>query len=301
MERISFKPITISDKEIITSYTMPGNFRNCDFSFANMCSWRFLYNSEYAIEEDTLLIRFKIDDDRPAYMVPIGRNNLRRAVEQIEQDSLLLGHPLCILGVTPDCVETLNELFPDEFRFIPERDYFDYIYLREDLVYLRGKKFQPKRNHINKFRNEYDFTYTPITPDSLYDCLELEAQWCIENGCIENSDLQNERKSMSYALLHFEELGLMGGAIRIDGRIAAFSYGMPINHDTFGVHVEKADTTIDGIYAIMNQQFAEHIPESFTYVNREEDLGIPGLRKAKLSYQPAILLEKSAAIKHRKS
>ena len=121
----------------------------------------------------------------------------------------------------------------------------------------------------------------------------------MQNNCQENEALQDERQSLAYALLHFDQLGLTGGAIWIDEQIVAFSFGMPINHNTFGVHVEKANTSFDGIYAVINQQFASHIPEQYVYVNREEDLGIPGLRKAKLSYYPAILLEKNAAIKHR--
>ena len=101
----------------------------------------------------------------------------------------------------------------------------------------------------------------------------------------------------SYALHHFDSLGLIGGGLRVDNEIIAFSFGAPINHNTFGVHVEKADVNFDGAYTVINQEFASHLPEQYTYVNREEDLGIPGLRQAKLSYQPTILLEKSAAIK----
>lgn len=299
MEPIVFKPITLSDKEVIQSYTLPGNFQNCDFSFANMCSWRFLYDSEFAVENDFLLIRFRIEEQRPAYMMPVGTGDLRQAIERLEQDSLVQGHPLCLLGVSDGSKELLEKLFPNDFKFIAERDYYDYIYLRDDLIQLHGKKYQPKRNHINKFQNEYTFEYVPITTEVLSDCLELETEWCRKNGCSESETLQNERKSMAYALLHFEELGLTGGAIRIDRQIVAFSYGMPINHDTFGVHVEKADTSIDGCYAIMNQLFAKHIPDRYRYVNREEDLGIPGLRKAKLSYHPTLLLEKYTAIKHR--
>ena len=102
---------------------------------------------------------------------------------------------------------------------------------------------------------------------------------------------------MTYALNHFDELGLIGGALLVDGKVIAFTFGAPINHDTFGVHVEKADVDYEGAYTVINQEFASRLPEQFTYVNREEDLGIPGLRKAKLSYNPVILLEKNAAIK----
>lgn len=299
MENLIFKPISIEDKELITSFTLQSDNQNCDFSFANMCSWRFLYDSEFTIVNDMLLIRFYIDDGRVVYMMPVGKGDIKNTILLLENDSFSKGHPLCLLGVTFDSVRVLENLFPGDFKFISERDYFDYIYLRDDLVQLQGKKYQSKRNHINRFKSEYNFLYKPITPDILSDCLALESKWCIQNDCEESEALQNERKSLAYSLLHFEELGLTGGAIWVEDRIAAFSFGMPINHNTFGVHVEKADTSFDGIYAVINQQFVSHIPEQYTYVNREEDLGISGLRKAKLSYHPTILLEKNVAIKHR--
>ncbi|MDR2968203.1 MAG: phosphatidylglycerol lysyltransferase domain-containing protein [Tannerellaceae bacterium] len=297
--KIDFKPITLSDKEIITSYTFPGDFRNCDFSFANMCSWRFLYDSQFAVVEGFLVIRFFIEDkSRNAYMMPVGQGNLTRIISLLEKDALHQGHPLLLLGITPDAKKELEMAMPGEFHYIPERDYFDYVYLREDLVNLTGKRYQPKRNHINKFKKLYSYAYMPITPELVPECLELESKWYKANRTEEDrEELSYERRSITYALKHFDELGLTGGAICQDHRIIAFSFGMPINHNTFGVHIEKADTGYDGIYALINQEFAAHLPEHYTYINREEDLGIPGLRKAKLSYHPHELLEKSAAVK----
>ena len=145
----------------------------------------------------------------------------------------------------------------------------------------------------------HTYEYLPITQEIVPQCLELERQWFKANNesAEEEEELSDERRSLTYALHHAEELDLTGGAIRVEGKIIAFSFGAPINHDTFGVHVEKADVSYEGAYTVINQEFAAHLPEQYTYVNREEDLGIPGLRQAKLSYQPAILLEKGAAIK----
>lgn len=296
---VSFKPITIDDRDIITSYTLNSIYRNCDFSFANMCSWRFLYDSEYAISDGFLLIRFWIEDkSRLAYMFPLGKGDLKQAFCTIEKDSLEHGHPLLLLGISPEAKTLAEETFPGSFTYIQERDYYDYIYLREDLVQLKGKKYQSKRNHINNFKKAYNYTYMPLTPEIVPQCLELERKWYKANNTEEDgNELSNERRSMTYALQNYDKLGIIGGAICVDGEIVAFSYGAPINQDTFGVHVEKADVNYDGSYALINQEFASHIPDYFTYVNREEDLGIPGLRKAKLSYQPAILLEKNGAVK----
>lgn len=326
--KIPFKPITLEDKEVITSFTMPGDYRNCDFSFANMCSWRFLYDSEFAVVDGFLLIRFWIEDkSRVAYMMPVGQQSpspeapperdemeskdetgisappidcrgLRHALELLEEDSLEQGHPLCMLGITPDAKAALEQVLPGGFFYIPERNYFDYIYLRENLATLKGKKYQSKRNHINNFKKRFTYEYIPITPDIVSQCLLLECKWYKSNQTNEDEEeLSDERRSLTYALHHFDALGLIGGAIRVDGEIVAFSFGAPINHNTFGVHVEKADVNYDGAYTVINQEFAAHLPERYLYVNREEDLGIEGLRRAKLSYNPTILLEKSAAIK----
>lgn len=296
---IPFKPISIEDREAITSYTLPSNYQNCDFSFANMCSWRFLYDSEYAIVDGYLLIRFWIEEkSRIAYMMPVGKGDLHTAINLLEQDSLAHGHPLCMLGITPDAKEELERAFPGDFYYILERDYFDYIYTHEDLALLKGKKLQAKRNHINNFKKRYTYEYHVITPDLVGKCLALESQWYKANLTeADSEELSDERRSLTFALQHYDELGLIGGAISVEGEIIAFTFGAPINHNTFGVHVEKADTRFEGAFTIINQEFVAHLPEQYIYINREEDLGIEGLRKAKLSYNPTILLEKAAAVK----
>jgi hypothetical protein len=130
--------------------------------------------------------------------------------------------------------------------------------------------------------------------------LELENKWIQANHTLKNADaLKYENRSMVFALNHFDALELLGGAIKIDNEIVAFTYGSPVNQYTFAVHVEKADTRFDGIFSVINREFVARIPEQYTYINREEDLGIPGLRKSKLSYQPTILLEKNTALKRK--
>lgn len=296
---ISFRPITIKDKELITSFTLPSDNRNCDYSFSNICSWRFLYDTEFAVVDKMLLIRFWIENKtKMVYMAPTEQIDLKHAIELLETDAKKNGRELCMLGVTPEAKIRLEEAMPGSFIYLSDRDYFDYIYLREDLAALRGKKYQAKRNHVNNFVKTYPYKYIEITPELVPECLQLESKWFKANsGGDDEQELNDERRSMIYALNHCEELGLRGGAICVNHQIVAFSFGAPITYNTFGVHVEKADVNYEGSYAIINKEFAAHLPEQYIYVNREEDLGIEGLRKAKLSYQPTILLEKSAAIK----
>lgn len=289
---ITFKDITIQDKDTITAYTMNSCRRNCDLSFSNLCSWRFLYNTQFAIVDGFLVFKFWAGGEL-AYMMPIGEGDLKKVLNDLIEDAHRENEPFCMLGVCSCMREELEAIMPGQFTFTADRDYADYIYLRSDLATLKGKKFQSKRNHINKFRNMYpDHEYTPITPDKIQECMELEAKWCKANDCDKQEGTGNERRALTYALEHFEELGLTGGILYVNGEIAAFTFGMPINKETFGVHVEKADTNIEGAYTMINYEFANRIPEQYTYINREEDLGIEGLRKAKLSYQPETILEK---------
>lgn len=291
---IPFKDIELTDRELITSYTLNSPRQNCDLSFSNLCSWRFLYDTKFAIQDGFLLLKFRVKGEL-VYMMPIGNGDLEKALGALREDARQEGQPLCLLGICAGMCSELEAYMPDRFQFTADRDYADYIYLRTDLATLSGKRFQAKRNHVNKFKRTYNYEYSPITPDLIQECLDLEAEWCKANNCDQHEGTGNERRALVYALHNFEELGLTGGILHVDGKIAAFTFGMPINQDTFGVSVEKADTSIDGAYAMINYEFANHIPEQYTYINREEDLGIEGLRKAKLSYQPTIILEKYVA------
>lgn len=292
-----FKPITIQDKETVTSYLLPTREQDCDLSFANLCSWHFLTESGFAILDNQLVIRFLNPAGFHEYFLPVGGENPVPVIRRLEEFARAEQVPLCLRGQLPDLQTKLDRLFPALFEYHTDRDYFDYIYLRQDLAELKGKNYQPKRNHVNKFNKEYSSVYGPLTPDDVQECLQFESQWCMKHGYIENENIKNERRALTFALHHFEELNLRGAVIRIEGKIVAFTFGAPISSDTFGVHYEKADITVDGAYSAINQYFAASLPEQYKYLNREEDLGIPGLRQAKLSYHPAILLEKARAIK----
>ena len=292
---IIFYPITPADKSLITSYTLLGEYRDNNLSICNLCSWHFLSESSYAILNHQLLIRFRDREGNPIYTLPFGEGDTTLTLDLLHQDAVANNQPLLFFGPTPFLREELEKYFQGRFEYTCPRDHFDYLYLREALAELKGKDYQPKRNHANRFRKKYSYTYTPLSPEILPHCLELAQKWCERHNCEEDRNLQLEQQAMQFAMEHFETLGLSGGALWVDHEIVAFTYGAPINYDTFCVHIEKANTDSDGAYTVINQEFASRIPHSFTYINREEDLGIPGLRKAKLSYSPALLLEKCRA------
>lgn len=311
-DMIKFKDVTVGDKDLIQSFTLYGERQNCDLSFANLISWRFLYNTQYAVVDDYLVFRF-YTGRHLAYMMPVPRPRRQEdgslkvepcdecsvsVIRAIRDDSIAMGHPFLMLGVCNYMRDIIEKHFPDTLDIKPDRDYSDYIYLRDKLVSLSGKKLQSKRNHINKFKSLYpDYEYRELTPELIPQCLEVERQWRAvskeDNGDEPDEELSEELRSMTRAFNRWDKLGLTGGAIFVDGRMVAFTYGCPINQTTFDVCVEKADVGYEGAFTIINQEFAKHIPEQYYYVNREEDMGDEGLRRAKLSYKPDILLEKN--------
>lgn len=314
---IRFHDITTADRALIQAFTMDGERQNCDLSFANLVSWRFLYNTQYAILDDYLVLRF-YSGRHLAYMMPVPSPRLRTdgtsgaepcdrglasVIRAIRDDSIAMGHPFLMLGVCGRMRDVIERAFPDTFDIRPDRDFSDYIYLRERLATLAGKKLQAKRNHTNRFRTLYpDYEYRELTPALIPQCIALEKQWRrMSKGFGGNAgaeeqagELSAELRSMTRAFNRWEELGLTGGTIWVEGRLVAFTFGCPINNSTFDVCVEKADVSYDGAFAVINQEFALRLPPQYVYINREEDLGDEGLRRSKLSYRPEMILEKNA-------
>ena len=152
---IPFKDIELQDKELITSFTLNSPRRNCDLSFSNLCSWRFLYNTKFAIMDGFLLLKFWADGEL-VYMMPIGNGDLNKVLDALIEDANREGEPFCLLGICAGMCSELETFMPGRFQFTADRDYADYVYLRSDLATLSGKKFQAKRNHINKFKKTYN-------------------------------------------------------------------------------------------------------------------------------------------------
>ena len=197
--------------------------------------------------------------------------------------------------MTPEGLEKLRSVGHCQFAFASDRNLEDYVYNASDLRDLPGRKYQSKRNHINRFEAEYEYRYEPMTRDHAAECMRLEAEWR-KTRSGHTGELSAEQRAMQRAFAHFDRLGLIGGCIYVGDKLVAFTYGSPINDHTFCVHVEKADTEYDGAFTIINREFVAHLPEQYTLIDREEDLGIPGLRQAKLSYHPAFLEKKYTAL-----
>lgn len=292
-DAIDFHRVSLSDREPILKYLKQNPYCNCDYSFGNLYNWGFLYQTYVAYHKGMMVVRFiSKATGRTAFLTPIGDGNLREVLEDMEASLPPdCGHNLKLMAVQDSALEALKATNPLEIEVITDRDSADYLYEREKLATLSGKKLQSKRNHINKFKRLYpDYTYEAITAENARECMELHETWYHDTDQTEGMD--DERVMVRRALQEHEEIGLTGGCIRVDGKVIAFTLGMQINPCCFGIHIEKALVDYEGSFTIINQEFVSRLPEQYIRINREEDLGIPGLRKAKLSYHPMKILDK---------
>lgn len=289
---IDYKQIELSDKVKIDTCLQGNTFRACDFCFTNMFAWNAKFKTQYDIKHKTLFLRFTEIDGQLYYMMPIGPMPVKEAINEMIADAKAHNIPFQMKGISLRMWEIIQKEMPGLFEFTHERNNDEYIYLSEKLITLSGKKLQSKRNHINRFKADNpDWEYFPITSQKeLHECIKMLDEW---ENIKENTDksLQYDYIATRLMLEHFDNLQLKGGAIRINGKIVAFTIGEQLTEDSFVVHVEKAFGEVNGAYTIINQQFIQHEASQFKYINREEDMGIESLRKAKQSYQPEILLE----------
>ena len=294
MKELEFHQITIEDKAWMDALYAEDNRNACEYTFANNFIWRGVFEAEVARIEGCGVIRYLYGEDM-AYSYPIGAGDKKAVIEKL----LFLCHKenrtLTMCPLSERDKKQLEEWFPGKFLVWGDRDDYDYIYSREKLATLAGKKLHGKRNHIARFKDGDDWSYEPMTAENVEECRKMTYTWIGMRSEKWNKEMEQEIAVLHEAFDHREELGLVGGVLRKKGEIVAFTMGEPLNSDTFVVHFEKAYPEMQGAYPMINQQFVIHACQEYTYINREEDTGDPGLRKAKLSYYPEILLKKYVA------
>ena len=262
-------------------------------SFANIFCWQDSYHSQIALWNGFLLIRFTTDCGNTAYMQPIGGEPSADIINTLAADAALQGEPLRLFGLNEQWQSELRRLYPDSFAISYSAANSDYIYLSADLAQLPGRRYQPKRNHINRFVSRYSYRFEAITPSTINHCRELNALWCDQRKGVCD---RGEQAALHRALDNFTALPLEGWILYVDDRPCAFTIGSAVNHDTFCIHIEKIDTSFEGAGAMINNLVATELQHRFKYINREDDLGIEGLRRAKQSYYPVELLKKHSAL-----
>lgn len=290
--KLDLKKIKLEDKDWMTGYLNTKMDKGCDMCFPNIYLWGRKYQTGYDIVNECLIYADLNDLNSTSF--PIGKpEDVKQAILTLEEIFREMGKEFCLHLVSPSDFAMLEAWFPGKYKIEYERDIADYVYSSEKLIALSGKKYHGKKNHINKFKDLYpDWTYESITDENVEECFQMALKWRQLNGCEEDEEKRAEMCVTLNALRLLKELDLKGGLIRADGQVVAFSIGEELNPDMFVVHIEKAYSDIPGAYPIINQQFILHEASSYPYINREDDSGVPGLRKAKESYRPEFMREK---------
>jgi hypothetical protein len=284
----------MGDREVFNRWFQEDPPNGSEMTFTNLFMWRHRYRPSWCEREGCLLVLCR-PPDRSAFGLPPAGGGDKRTALRILCEELSRSTP-DVRVCRADQAFLSEQVDTDRFRAVHDRDNSDYVYRTEDLIRLSGRRYHRKKNHLNRFRRQYRFEYRPLDLELVECFLDMQDSWCRMRECAEDPDLLSEDHAVREALTQFEQLGLRGGAIQIEGKLEAFSLGELLNPDTAVIHVEKANPDIAGLYAAINQQFLENAFSETAYVNREQDLGDPGLRKAKESYHPHHMVEKYTLI-----
>jgi hypothetical protein len=287
-----FAPLRLENREIIHRVLQDYQSSTSELTFTNLFLWQGHYGFSWSMHESWLILLAAPPHGAPWLLPPIGPLGRGEICRQ------LLAWLREVKGVAEPYIDRADTRLVDELKPFhdlhcePVRDHFDYVYRAADLISLAGNKYHSKRNHINSLKRTYPYVYQPLQEEFLGDCLHLAERWCAFKRCDEDLNLIGEWEAIRLALCHFRELSLKGGVILVRGKVEAFSLGEQLNLKTAVIHIEKANPEIGGFYTLINQQFCEHAWSEMELINREQDLGEAGLRKAKMSYHPEHLEEK---------
>ena len=283
-----FKPIELSDKPIFDKHYSKYPVAHSDYLFTTMISWKDYGNYEYAFLEDNLIIMSNIEN-QIRFRPPSGEFN-KDIFDQVfhlakKQDS---SYPFGVIDAKTKDWLLENYL---GLKLIPHADYFEYVYLASDLAELSGSSYSKIRNRLNKFKKNFKYDLEKISDDNIEEVRSFLKRWCLWKDCESDPLLEAEKKAILYSISNFFKLGLSGTAIRINEDIEAISVYEAMDSEMAVIHYEKGSPDYDGIYKIINQETSNILKNNFKYINRESDMGIPGLKKAKTSYRPHHMIE----------
>lgn len=290
---LEFRDIEICDKADFERYTR--GYSNVEACFGNLYLWRKSWHIKIAYDKDVLYVLME-NGVHPSFMLPpFLKDSEERICEPLRKCEEYMHSVSCssfvFKGVTEDVKNRIERDCPGEFVFKSDRDNYEYVYASEDLANLVGKKYSAKRNHINKLLSNHSFEYKAYSRQFYEQCVALQKNWIMSKGGM-NEDFEDELFVTLEALKYIDELGLKCGLLFVDGKMEAFSIGERSSDDMAVIHIEKANPDMPGVFALINREFVRSEWMGVKYINREEDMGIAGLRKAKLSYRPVFLVEK---------
>ena len=287
---LSFHTPTYEDASWCIPLLKSAPSRCCEYSFANMMAWRTHFDTQVALVDGCVVVRF--GGEFLHYLAPAGQNTAQ-ALSTLYRDARAQGKPLYVFGYEQEDIDRLAKEYTiascEEYR-----DEFDYLYRVTDLAQLAGRDYHAKRNHIAAFSREYAWQYEELQDENVAEVIRAADVWYKQRVAANKDDgeLLSENEAIRELLAHRNEIALRGGLIRVNGEVVAFTFGAPLTDDTFDTLVEKALVGYEKAYAVINREFARHSIAEFTYVNRENDVGAEGLRRAKLSYHPVALVKK---------
>jgi uncharacterized protein len=289
-----FKPIEIQDKPLFDEFLRKDPPRISELTFTNLFIWRHHYRPAWLQWNECLLIIFHPQTGTTYGLAPFGPGDKKSALDVLSEEIAKQTSDVRICRVEEEFIR--NHIDPAKYAVVNDRDNSDYVYLAKDLINLSGNKYHRKKNHLNQFIKNYAFEYHPLNTELVKRVLGMQEAWCQIRECVEKPDLLAEDFAVREALTGYEELGYHGGAILINSVVEAFSLGEALNGDTAVIHIEKANPEIPGLYAAINQLFCLNAWPEVTYINREQDMGVEGLRKAKESYYPHHMVDKYTLI-----
>lgn len=294
---IEFKPIIPEEKALYERYLFDGRERGCELSFANLCLW----GKQHAAILDNHMVLFSQFNQHCIYPYPVGTGEKKIVLDAIIADAWERGIPCRITSLREDDMRTLEELYPGKFHIHCNRNNSDYVYSIDDLADLKGRKYHRKRNHLKRFQASYpEYTVRPLDDEIYPQVKQMVEDWyeTRQNGTPAD-DYKMEQTALVKALLLYRELEMEALVLLHDEKVLAITLGSRLSKDTFDVHFEKASPDVDGAYTAINYEFANYIRNKYPeirFLNREEDMGLEGLRKAKESYYPHHMLEKCQAV-----
>jgi hypothetical protein len=285
-----FKPLELKDRQTLDHFLRKDPPVISEMTFTNLFMWRHRYRPRWRAWKDCLLIIMEPEGVAPFALSPLGPGDKGQALDDLFDQLETVTSKAKICRVPEDFVN--RYVPPDRYQIQFDRDNSDYVYLAEDLIELSGRKYHRKKNHLNRFLKKSSFEYRDLDVELVECFIDMQETWCQLRDCEQNPGLLMEDYAIHQALTFFEELDFQGGAIVIGDKVEAFALGEFLNKDCAVIHIEKANPDIPGLYAAINQLFCANAYSHMKYINREQDMGIPGLRKAKESYYPDHMVNK---------
>ena len=311
-----YKRISLEDRETVQKYLSMTRQEMSECTFSGLYIWQNSFEIGLSHIDSALLVRTFYPDGRQSCMMPFGATDPVAVVkdmcnilkeskithpaagskEMLQKPELyFISHPYGKTDTDAESPDLAKGLETAGFQVAQDRDNWDYVYLVKDLTALEGTKYHSKKKAMNKCLSHYRCEFEEMTMKNIEECIDFQTEWCRMMRCSEDPSLVGENLATDIALQEFHKLGFIGGVVRIDGKIQAITLGERLNDSTAVVHFEKANPAIDGLYQVINNWFCANTLKEYEFVNREQDLGKPGLRKAKESYRPHHMVEKYVA------